>query len=174
MESWRLVLTQGFFPSWSTEALEAALVLLETDSAKLTQGSTTTPLPLMCVQDWVVEAADIVTFCATPNIFDGTVGTAEEGFAKAVFDSDSRLGEQGASRWFLNAYDNTPRREMWANLIEEFKAEIARRTKLPSDLATALKRNPKNTILRGACYDWLVENGAEPEYAKRESGWSNG
>src|SRR6187397_2364540 len=57
MESWRLVWRDGFVPVISTSGLEALREALKSDDPRLTQGSTTTPPPLMCVQDWPVEAA---------------------------------------------------------------------------------------------------------------------
>lgn len=174
MTSWQLVLRDGFFPGWSTAALEAALVLLETDDKRLIQGSTTTPPPLMCVQDWVVEACDIVAFCSVPTAFTAkeTVGAMEEGFAKACFEADQRLGEPAACRWLLNWFDDTPRYEMRRCLIAEFKAEIGRRPVLPPELSAAIARTPDDRHLRGAAYDWLLENGAADHYAKAQSGWT--
>lgn len=174
MESWRLVLREGFFPGWTTAALEAALKLLEADSPLLTQGSTTTPPPLMCVQDWTVEACDIVAFCTVPTAFTNkeTVGTMEEGFAKACYEADQRLGEPAACRIFLNWFDDTPRNEMRWSLIEEFRAEIGRRPVLPPELTAAITRSPDDRHLRGAAYDWLIENGATDHYAKAQSGWT--
>lgn len=173
MESWRIVLRDGFIWQWSDDILRQALVLLDADSPKLTQGSTTTPPPLMVVQDWQVEACDLIAFCSTPNIFDGTVGEAEEGFARAVFTSDQTLGEPGASRWFLNAWDDYPRGEIFEEVAKEIRQELQRRVGLAPELKDALNRNPKDTVLKRACYDWVLENGGSPYDALRESGWSH-
>lgn len=171
MESFRLVLREGFLPQWSTETLERALVLLEKDDPFLTQGSTCTPPPLMCVQDWRVEACDLIGFCSIPNAREATVGEVEEGFARSCFEADQRLGEPAACRWWLNHWDDSPRLEVFAVTAQEFRDEIARRIRLDPDLQEAVKRQPDDLVLRRACFDWMVENGASDEWAKAESGW---
>lgn len=169
-ESWRLVLRQGFLPQWSSDRLEKAVRMLEEDSAFITQGSTTTPPPLMSVQDWPLEACDIVAFCSIEDEVGITVGQAEEAFAEAVYVSDTVLGEPAASRWFLNTFDDTPRYEMWANLIEEFKRELTIRqgragaiAQLEPELQKALATFPDDEVLKGACIDALIERGLEVE-----------
>ena len=57
MESWRMVWRNGMEPLLSTEGLEALRQALMTDDPRLLQGATTTPPPLMCVQEWPVEGA---------------------------------------------------------------------------------------------------------------------
>ena len=57
MESWRMVWRDGFVPVLSTRAWRPSATPSGGDDPRLTQGSTTTPPPLMCVQDWPVEAA---------------------------------------------------------------------------------------------------------------------
>ena len=57
MENWRSVWRDGFIPVLTTVGLEALRGALKNDDPRLTQGSTTTPPPLMSVQDWPVEAA---------------------------------------------------------------------------------------------------------------------
>ena len=60
MESWRKVWREGFAPVLSTAGLQALRKALTADDTRLIQGSTSSPPPLMCVQDWPVEAGDIV------------------------------------------------------------------------------------------------------------------
>lgn len=135
MESWRLVWRDGFAPVLSDRSLAALAVALETDDKRLTQGSTTTPPPLMCVQDWPVEAGCVFGFCGAIENggFDGdsdspaSVGKVEEFFANACFQADQRLGEPAACRWFLNYWDNEPRDRMRAELLPEVKREIEKR-----------------------------------------------
>jgi hypothetical protein len=57
MESWRLVWREGICPCLATPGLEALRDALRADDRRLTQGSSTTPPPNLCVQDWPVEAA---------------------------------------------------------------------------------------------------------------------
>lgn len=127
MESWRKVWREGFAPVLSTSGLLALRVGLTTDDTRLTQGSTTTPPPLMCVQDWPVEAACALGFCGWQGDGLGTVGEVEEFFARLCFEADTRLGEPAACRWFLNWFDDTPRAEMRQLLLAEVERTLAER-----------------------------------------------
>jgi hypothetical protein len=141
-ESWRITWRDGFAPVLPAAGLEALAAALEADDPRLTQGSTTTPPPLMCVQDWPCEAADAIGLCGVAvlggfadekptgrhtNPGAARVGQVEEFFARACFDCDQRLGEPAACRWFLNAWDDMPRAEIFAELLAEVKRELARR-----------------------------------------------
>lgn len=142
MESWRLVWRDVFAKTLPVEGMEALAVALRTDDPRLTQGSTTTPPPLMCVQDWPCEAADVLGYVGAatlggfadekpsgkqtnPNA--ATVGEVEEFFARACFDCDQQLKEPAACRWLLNWFDDTPRDEMRRELLAEVELAIANR-----------------------------------------------
>lgn len=127
MESWKHVWRNGFAPHLSVTALEALRDALRADDPRLTQGSTTTPPPLMCVQDWPVEAACALGFCGWQGEGLGTVGKVGEFFARACSEADQRLGEPAACRWFLNWFDDTPRNEMRRELLAEVERELERR-----------------------------------------------
>ena len=127
MESWRKVWRDGMEPLVSTEGLQALRQALLKDDPRLVQGATTTPPPLMCVQDWPVEAACALGFCAWQGDRLETVGEVEEFFARACFEADQRLGEPAGCRWFLNWYDETPRDEMRRLLLEEVNRSLAMR-----------------------------------------------
>lgn len=94
------------------------------DDPRLTQGSTTTPPPLMAVQDWPVEAACALGFCGWQGEDLESVGQVEEFFARACFEADQKLGEPAACRWFLNWFDDTPRTQMRKELAEEVTLAI--------------------------------------------------
>lgn len=143
METWREVWRRGFAPILPRAGLEALAEALRTDDPRLTQGSTTTPPPLMCVQDYPCEAADAIGFAGAATLGGlvpyrrwqsgpwkdspyATVGQVEEFFADACFRADCRFGEPAACRWFLNWFDNTPRDEMRYELLAE--VELALRT----------------------------------------------
>lgn len=130
MESWRNVWRNGFAPVMSTAALEALRDALRGDDARLIQGATTTPPPLMCVQDWPVERADALAYAGWQAEGCDTVGEAEQYFANCCFEADQRLGEPAACRWFLNWYDDTPRPEMRRELLAE--VELALKGRVPS------------------------------------------
>ena len=127
MESWRLVWRDGFVPVLSTAGLESLRDALLSDDPRLTQGSTTTPPPLMCVQDWPVEAACALGFCAWKGEGLETVGEVEEFFARMCFEIDQRLGEPAGCRYFLNWFDETPRDEMRRLLQAEVDLALAQR-----------------------------------------------
>jgi hypothetical protein len=127
MESWRNVWRDGFSPLLTTNGLEALRNCLRADDHRLTQGSTTTPPPLMCVRDWPIEAACAVGVCGWIGEGLDTVGEVEEYFANCCHEADMRLGEQAACRWFLNWFDDTPRDEMRRELLLEVELELENR-----------------------------------------------
>lgn len=127
MESWRTVWREGFAPVLTLTGLEALRDALTGDDPRLVQGSTTTPPPLMCVQDWPVEAACALGFCGWQGEHLTTVGDVEEYFARCCFEADQRLGEAAACRWFLNWFDDTPRDEMRKELLAEVERAIEER-----------------------------------------------
>lgn len=128
--SWKTVWTEGFVPLFTDEGLIALGSALKNDDHKLTQGSTTTPPPLMCVQDWPCEAADAIAYIGTianGGFGEATVGQVEEFFARACFEADQRLGEPAACRHFLNWWDDTPRTEAFALVLELITPELTKR-----------------------------------------------
>lgn len=129
IESWRLVWREGFAPVMSAKALEALRDGLRSDDERLTQGSTTTPPPLMCTQDWPVEAGCCLVYAGWLGEFggDATVRQVEEYFARLCFEADSRLGEPAACRWLLDWFDDTPREEMRRELLAEVERELSGR-----------------------------------------------
>ena len=127
MESWRKVWRDGVEPLLTTEGLTALRDALRGDDARLVQGATTTPPPLMCVQDWPVEAACALGYCGWVGDGLETVGEVEEFFARMCFEIDSRLGEPAACWRFLNWHDETPRDEMRRDLLPEVERALAGR-----------------------------------------------
>lgn len=142
IEQWRKVWRNGFAPIIGTTTLEALRDALKADDPRLTQGGTTTPSPLMCVEDWPCEAgcalgymgavenggfADVVLSgkCTNPNA--ATVGQCEEFFARLCFEADQRLGEPAACRWFLNWFDDSPRTQMLGELLFEVERTLDER-----------------------------------------------
>lgn len=149
LESWRKSWRDGFAPLIGTEELQALRTAVATDDPRLVQGCTTQPPPLMCVQDWPVEAGCAIGFCgamANGGLLplkgdeDGeqsprqgsaaTVADAEEYFAKACQAADQKLGELAGCRWFLAWFDETPRDDMRRELLPEIDRELARRKQL--------------------------------------------
>jgi len=127
MESWRLVWREGFAPILPTSGLEALRTALLGNDGRLMQGSTTTPPPLMCVQDWPVETACALGYCGWQGEGLETVGEVEEYFARCCFEADQRLGEPAGCRWFLNWFDDTPREQMRQALLAEVEISLSQR-----------------------------------------------
>lgn len=127
MESWRRVWRDGFVPCIGTAGLESLHSALVSDDSRITQGSTTTPPPLMCVQDWLVEAACALGYCGWQGEGLKTVGEVEKYFHKLCFDADTRLAEPAMCRWFLNWFDDTPRDWMRRELLAECELALSQR-----------------------------------------------
>jgi hypothetical protein len=130
MESWKMVWRDGFQPQFSDRQLLALRDALLADDPTLIQGATTQPPPLLCVADWSVEACCAVSYCGWKGADLNSVGDVEEFFARSVFAADDLLGEPAASRWFLNAFDNTPRDVFFPELAAEITRELERRAEL--------------------------------------------
>lgn len=135
MESWRKVWREGIAPVLSTAGLQALRQALVKDDEHLLQGTTTTPPPLQCLQEWPVEGACAVSFCGWKGEGLETVGQVEEFFARVCFETDQRLGEPSACRWFLNWFDDTPRDEMRRLLLGEVERTLAGRLNPEPDRA---------------------------------------
>mgnify|MGYP001598668330 CR=1 FL=1 len=102
---------------------------LASDDFRLLQGATTIPPPppMQCVQDWAVEAACVVGFCAWKGDGAQMVAEVEEFFSRVCFEADQVLGEPVACRWFLNWFDETPRDEMRRQLLPEVNRVLRQR-----------------------------------------------
>lgn len=127
MESWRKVWRDALSPLLSLNALEALKSGLEDDDKSLCQGNTTYPLPGMYSNDWPVEAACAISYCGWKGEDLNTVGEVEEYFARMCFEIDQKLGEPAGCRYFINWYDDTPRKEVFDNLLEEVNLSIMQR-----------------------------------------------
>lgn len=126
LKTWR----DGFAGLLPLSSLEALAEALRTDDPRLTQGSTTTPPPLMCVQDWPCEAGCALGFCGAVEgggFMVATVGECEEFVGRMCFEADELLGEPAACRHFLNWFDMTPRDQMRAELLPEVERAIEHR-----------------------------------------------
>lgn len=137
MENWRKVWREGIAPSLSTTGLTALRRALQVDDDRLLQGATTSPPPLMAVQEWPVEACCVIGYCAWQGEGLDTIGEVEEFFAQTCREADERLGEPAICRHFLNWYDDTPRAAMRFALLEEVQRTLAER--FPIDDAYPIK-----------------------------------
>ena len=147
MESWRMVWREGFAPVLPTEGLEALWLALQTDDPSLTQGCTSTPPPLMCMQDWDVEGCCALGYCGWKGEGLNTVGQVEEFFARSCFEADQRLGEPAGCRWFLNWYDDTPREEMVHELLGEVERTLRQRFDI--DMEPSVQRPTRRRRITG-------------------------
>jgi hypothetical protein len=103
---------------------------LVNDDDRLTQGSTTTPPPLACVQDWPCEGTCLIGYAGWKGDGLETVGDVEKYFAAACFQSDKNTGEPADCRWLLNWFDDTPRQAMREDLLVEVELELSKRNEL--------------------------------------------
>lgn len=162
--SWRIVWRKGFSPLLPLRGLVALRKALIDDDPRLLQGATTSPPPLRCTEDWPVEAADVIAFCAWMN-GDDTVGVAEEFFARACFEVDQRLGDPAGCRWFLNWFDETPRDEMRRLLLPEVelailqKSEYRHQDDIANDLIAGVIAAPGDMASLAVLADRLEEIG---------------
>ncbi len=143
MDTWRKVWRNGFVPVLSSFGLVQLREALEYDDLRLVQGATTSPPPLLCVQDWPVEACCALGYCGWQGDGLTTVGEVEEFFARCCFEADERLGEPAACRWFLNWFDDTPREEMLRALLAE--VELALDERIPRALPAMEYRPARRT-----------------------------
>ena len=127
METWRKVWREGVAPQLSTGGLRALQQALHEDDDRLLQGATTSPPPLHCVRDWVVEAACVIGYCGWHGEGLGTVAEVEDYFARVCFEVDKAVGEPAACRWFLNWFDDAPRQEVRAQLLSEVTRTLIER-----------------------------------------------
>jgi hypothetical protein len=127
MEPWKRVWREGFAPGMSRESLVALREGLANDDPGLLQGATTSPPPLMAVQNWPCEGACLVGYAGWRGEGLDTVGGVEEYFARACFEADQRLGETAGCRWLLNFFDDCPRGEVRRELLAEVERELERR-----------------------------------------------
>lgn len=127
MESWRMVWREGLAPVLSTTGLEALWQALRADDLRLTQGATTTPPPLLSLAECPCDGADAIGWCGWQGEQLSTVGEVEEFFARTCYETDQRMGEPAACRWFLNWFDDTPRDEMRPQLLDEVERILAQR-----------------------------------------------
>lgn len=133
MESWRSVWREGFVPVLSDRSLEALRDALVIDDPRLQQGVTTTPPPLMCTQDWAVEAGCAISYCGWQGENLPLVMNVHKYFADKCEEADQRLGQRAACRWFLNWFDETPRDQMRTELLAEIDLALeARRRAAPA------------------------------------------
>jgi hypothetical protein len=109
---------------WGLEALRQALAA---DDPQLLQSATTVPPPIQCAEDWPCLGACALGYCGWQGDGLETVAEVEEFFARMCLEIDWAVGEQGACRYFLNWYDETPREQMRRELLEEVQRSLTRR-----------------------------------------------
>ena len=126
IEAWRKCWREGFAPGLSRKGLEALKFALETDDPRLIQGATTSPPALISVIDWDCEAACAISLAGWLGDDNRTVSEVSDLFAKQCYEADIRLGYNGACRYFLNWFDNTPRAEMRFQLLQEVIVALKR------------------------------------------------
>lgn len=150
--SWKDTWRRGVAPLLSREQLATLKRGLEDDDPKLIQGATTSPPPLSTCQDWPVECGCPIAYAyAFEGVAVGekystrTVFKTEDFFAQICFAVEKPLGELGASRHFLNWWDENPRHEVVPALLAEVKSALSRPS--PQDTTQDVPREPENDVL---------------------------
>lgn len=133
LQSWQKVWRDGFAPQLSDAALEALAAGLERDDLRILQGRTVSPPPVMA--ELPVEGACAVGFACWQGDGLAKVIDLESKFVEVCREADRLLGEFGASRYFLNAWDETPRNIMLPAMLAEVRREQARRSDYRAELA---------------------------------------
>jgi hypothetical protein len=133
MESWRKTWREGFAPLLSTDGLQSLATALATNDPRLIQQATSQPPPLLCVQDWPVEAACAVGYCGWQGDGLETVAEVEEFFARMCYEMDMKMGEPAACRWLLNDFDDRHREEMRRLYLTEVQRALAERLEKESE-----------------------------------------
>jgi len=127
MESWRHVWRKGVAPVLSTHGLVALRQAVAADDRRLLQMTTTSPAPLECVADWPVEGACAIGFCGWQAEGRETVSEVNHYFAEVCQKSDELLKEPAMIRWWLNWWDDTPRKLVLQEMLPEIDLELERR-----------------------------------------------
>lgn len=141
IEAWKKVWREGCAPILDDSQLAALRAGLATNDEHMLQGATTIPPPLSSVTDWPVEQACLLGYCfaacnggfavdyatKTTNPEAVTVGETEEFFVRMCYEIDTRLGEPAGCRFLLNWWDESPRAEVFSQLLAEVDLELERR-----------------------------------------------
>lgn len=123
--SWKKIMMECLLPKLSENTIKKLEKALESNDPKLLQGATTSPPPLVCVQDWPMEAACLVGFSLAEEEGLETVGEVEEAFAQFCYEVDTTYGEPACCRYLLNWWDETPREEAFAQTLETIRDFVA-------------------------------------------------
>lgn len=127
LKSWQKIWRMGISPVLSINSLKALQKALEENDPRLIQGATTSPPPLLCVQDWPVDAGCVLAFCGWKGEGLMLVREVQEFFASMCFLIDQRIGELASCRYFLNWFDEAPREEMIEELLKEVNLALTQK-----------------------------------------------
>ena len=127
MNTWQHVWREGLAPRLSTVGLHALRRALVSDDDRLLQGETTTPPYLDSLQDEAVEAACALGYCAWHGEGLLTVAQVNAQFERICWGADLALKQPSACRVFLHWFDQTPRKEMRRQLLEEVNRTLDER-----------------------------------------------
>lgn len=157
MESWRKTFREGIAPQLSTAGMQALATALQTDDARLLQGTTTSPPALQAVYGWSLEGADAIGYCGWHGDGLSTVAEAEEFFGKVCYECDQVIGEPAACRWWLNWYDDTTRNEMRRELLPEVLRVLGQREAPTKEYASMCSQNVPSAVMA----DYAEDHGWE-------------
>jgi hypothetical protein len=124
MEKWRRVWREGIASLLSNEALLALRAALRDDDPLLLQGATCYPPLLDLLRDRPIESACALGWCGWKGEGLDSVLQVEAFFTRLCDAVDEAFQETGASRYFLNWYDETPRARMRGELLAEVERTL--------------------------------------------------
>lgn len=139
MEAWRKVWRDGIADQISVSGLEAVKDGIEKNDQFLLQGSTTSPPPHMHLMDKPCTGACLFGYVACKAYGACTVAEVEQHFVNMCHETDRRIGEPDAVRYFLNWFDDTPREEMRRELLSEVNLELACRYAAQDEIAQSVR-----------------------------------
>jgi hypothetical protein len=120
--SWR-----AFSERFSTEALQSLANALASDNPAIIQGATVIPFPAECEGPEPPEGCDPVVWCLWAGGGHRTVLDLFRAFWDACNHADEWVGQRYACADFTGWWDETPRAEAVAELLNEVRDEIQRR-----------------------------------------------
>lgn len=122
-KAWRALVDKLSTPE--LKALERALV---DNDPRLIQGATTLPPPLEAVGNWPCEGACLLGYMGWQGKNHcRQIRDVERYFVWRCQMIDHALGEPAACKYLLNWWDETPREQAFAGLLEEVELALQQR-----------------------------------------------
>jgi len=126
LPAWVQVWRKGFAPQMSTAGLEMLREALANDDDRLVQGTTLVPPPLDCCAGMEAKCFCALSFTGLSHGLR-TVGELESYFSDLCYNAEHALGYPHGPASLLNHYDDHPREQVFAELLEEVELALDER-----------------------------------------------